>query len=165
MRALALLPCMALAACAPGPGPSPDWDVASAAVPHVAEYLRHGPVPDGWRTYLRVRMVPGGSLGSAVVGHCLREARPGALLHMDVRLDGDYWAHATPYEQESLVLHELGHCLGGMRHRGRIDELEDAPTSLMYPYVLRDEHRRLRAAYLAELADPGRWMPWLGAGD
>lgn len=48
-----------------------------------------------------------------------------------------FWSGADVPARETLIFHELGHCLAGEQHRGVI--LPDGrATSIMYPYLLSE---------------------------
>lgn len=52
-----------------------------------------------------------------------------------ITLDPEYWAEASAAQREILVLHELGHCVGGLEHVETIGE-DNCPVSLMFPKVI-----------------------------
>jgi hypothetical protein len=52
-----------------------------------------------------------------------------------ITLDQDYWENVDTDAQESLVFHEMGHCV---RNRVHVDTLQTTgdPSSDMYPYTI-----------------------------
>lgn len=63
-----------------------------------------------------------------IVGYCEGGA---------ITVDPDWWALATPTSQDSLIIHELGHCALGWEH-DTLTIADGCPESVMYPSVLPD---------------------------
>jgi hypothetical protein len=72
-------------------------------------------------------------------------------------LDSEYWDQADTYERESLLFHELGHCVLDKDHNSEmISEyyfLNYRPKSIMHPYSFY-QYRLYRDAYIKELFTP-----------
>jgi hypothetical protein len=80
--------------------------------------------------YLTVEFGDLSARGPSVVGFC--ETRNDEGL---VTLNPQFWASADENVREVLVLHELGHCLSFMEHRGLILS-NGMASSIMYPYLV-----------------------------
>ena len=68
-------------------------------------------------------------------------------------LDEQYWEDSDFYDRESLLFHELGHCVYGLDHDNKTYEtfLDNyRPKSIMYPYVFND-YKYHRDEYIDEL--------------
>lgn len=68
-------------------------------------------------------------------------------------LDQEYWESSDLYDQESLLFHELAHCVYGIDHDNAtyptfLDNYR--PKSIMYPYVF-DDYKYHRDEYITEL--------------
>ena len=68
-------------------------------------------------------------------------------------IDEDYWSTADLYDKESLLFHELGHCVYGLDHdSAQFGSLMEGyrPKSLMYPWTFY-QYKYYRDEYLKEL--------------
>ena len=52
-----------------------------------------------------------------------------------ITLDQDYWENVDSDGQESLVFHEMGHCVRNRLHVPTL-QTDGDPASLMYPYTI-----------------------------
>ncbi len=75
------------------------------------------------------RWAPSGSLGEGAVGRCSKNQESWLI-----EFDAGFWADADDGQRRALVYHELGHCLHGMQHRGKIKN--GMPSSIMFWHVL-----------------------------
>lgn len=86
-----------------------------------------------------------------VIGYC--EPWEDAFI---IELDQTYWRHAPESERETLILHELGHCVLGRRHRDDYRVLGEGLVieSLMHSYEnMGETYKRFQGHYLRELFD------------
>jgi hypothetical protein len=67
-------------------------------------------------------------------------------------IDSNYWDTADQYDQESLLFHEIGHCVYGLDHDdSTYSFLEDyRPKSIMHPYTFY-QYKYYRDEYIQEL--------------
>lgn len=80
-----------------------------------------------------------------------------SILFRYIVLDSDYWEKADNYEKESLVFHELGHCILNKDHSTEMISsyyfLDYRPKSIMHPYSFF-QYRYYRDDYIKELFTP-----------
>jgi hypothetical protein len=72
----------------------------------------------------------------------------------NITIDKTIWGKIKEGQKEYLILHELGHCEGDLRHNNSVKTAEDGcmPSSIMYPFVMHEStYQRHRAEYLSEL--------------
>lgn len=79
--------------------------------------------------------------GSKTIGVCRGFQQ--SLLFRSIVLDKSYWNQATYWEKESLVFHELGHCVLDRPHVIGYDE-KYRPLSIMHPFTFRSYLERRR---------------------
>jgi hypothetical protein len=84
-----------------------------------------------------------------------------------INIDPDYWkeTETNPKKdemRESLIYHELGHCVLGQDHRETLTRHPDYsflfPNSVMYPVIIGEEdfYSQFRTHYVEELLSPGK---------
>lgn len=78
--------------------------------------------------------------------------------HRYIVISPKYWRDATHNQKESLLFHELGHCIFNRRHNEDTIYDEDfgwVAASIMYPSVIGGSaaYDKLRNEYLQELPD------------
>lgn len=93
--------------------------------------------------------------GGYVIGECTQGSiGPNNSLEYQVQIDTAYWYEVDSYTQESLLYHELGHCLLDRKHRLDIQS-NGEPDSIMYPYIVEsnifDASTAIYAGYIVEL--------------
>jgi hypothetical protein len=69
-----------------------------------------------------------------------------------ILIDKTYWDNATPYQRESTIIHELGHCMFDLEHDDTMigDFIFVRPKSIMHPYTF-PQYEQHRDYYLKEL--------------
>jgi hypothetical protein len=80
--------------------------------------------------------------GDQVIGLCYFTPR-------HIVIDKSWWTKAPAWGKESLIFHELGHCVLDRDHRS--GECAGRPCSIMRPIVVLEPYKKRRKEYLDEL--------------
>lgn len=70
--------------------------------------------------------------------------------HREIGIDQDRWQRLSADEREVLIFHELGHCILNRDHveeLGHVGKYENAPKSIMHPYIFSDPYYALNRQY------------------
>lgn len=89
-------------------------------------------------------------LQGSAVGECVSWSSE----YKEIRIDPDYWITLENSTRESLIFHELGHCVLNRDHDTEMMDYHSllVPDSYMYPYMFySDDLSALHNHYLAEL--------------
>lgn len=80
-----------------------------------------------------------------------------SIMFKFIILDETYWNESDMYDRESLVFHELGHCVLNKDHDASMVSffyfLDYRPKSIMHPYSFY-QYRLYRDDYIKELFAP-----------
>ena len=94
-----------------------------------------------------------GDLEDTTVGRCYSYSNG----YREIIIDKPYWDNASLNQKESLMLHELGHCVLYKEHNSAEIEIEDISIkeSIMYPFVIGSYwyYDRFKEYYYEELCE------------
>jgi hypothetical protein len=74
------------------------------------------------------------------------------VMFRSIVLDREYWSKASYWDKESLIFHELGHCVLDRPHVLAFDD-DLNPMSIMHPYTFHSYFSK-RAKLVKELCGP-----------
>lgn len=86
-----------------------------------------------------------GQLKEGTIGLCTVERNEPPLITIDV----DFWVNASDIERETLVLHELGHCILRRAHWETVTN--GVPDSIMFPSLMAWHYQQDMPKYQKEL--------------
>lgn len=119
--------------------PAPSFRVEAEFRPYVDSFRSRYNVGEGVT-------VKRGTLEGSTIGQCEI-----GVFTSTITIDGEYWDLAADFERESLMYHELGHCLLRRAHTSERDE-DGCPSSIMYPTnSVNYCYEQKREQYLTEL--------------
>lgn len=131
--------------------PDADLSIPRTLLPYVKSFeleaRKQGAYPDLTELTMRVVKMEEGTLG---------ECSPDELGHPHIDINAEAWNASTVAFRESLVFHELGHCVLGRPHC-KLTNKQGVATSVMYP-IMRDrdmvDWTTYRKHYVRELFHP-----------
>jgi hypothetical protein len=93
---------------------------------------------------------------SVILGECTYYEDEPDLNYIDI--DSTHWKHLTHNVRESLIFHELGHCVLGMSHNEK--EIDGIPVSFMHPHVIGESphYQEFRSLYIDELWENRKYL-------